>query len=114
MDSQGFQFDYVGYLKNMVFLIVLLAAMSYTLIKLKSGKERPKFSLLNLGQPHHQTQYIEVLEKTSLDGRKSLYLVKIFENQYWLLGTTESSIEMLGKVKPSGYTTASVQGGKTE
>jgi len=104
MDSTGFQFDYIGYLRNMVFLIILLVVMSYILVKLKAGKQMPKLMklpMLNLsGQ--EKTQYIEVLERNIIEGRKSVYLVKVFDDQYWLLGTTDTSMTLLGQVnRPS-------------
>ncbi|PIQ25567.1 hypothetical protein COW36_21220 [bacterium (Candidatus Blackallbacteria) CG17_big_fil_post_rev_8_21_14_2_50_48_46] len=105
--GEPFQFDYVGYLKNMVFLIILMGILAYILVKLKTRKGAnlpgfPLFQLVKGGTP--AGQQIRVLERSVLEGRKNLYLVQVFENQYWLIGTTESSITSLGPVKPPYYT----------
>lgn len=101
MDSTGFQLDYVSYLRNMAFIIILLVIMSYILVKLKSGKQLPKLSGLSLLNLPNQVNdnHIEIVERNVLEGRKSIYLVKVFEDQYWLIGTTETSIQALGEVK---------------
>lgn len=102
---EPFQFDYFGYLRNMAFLIILLGAMSYILVKLKSRDSNAKASLprlpflgLNAGAAESQ---IEVIERKVLEPRKHLYLVKIFDDQYWLLGTTDTQIEALGQIHPA-------------
>jgi len=48
--------------------------------------------------------YFEVLEKKVLEPRKNLYLVRIFGEQYWLVGTTDTQIESLGQLKAPGHT----------
>jgi flagellar biogenesis protein FliO len=104
--GEPFQFDYVGYLRNMVFLIILMGILAYILVKLKGGKVQiPGLARLKLPKVGSTTnQQIRVLERNMLDGRKNLYLVQVFENQYWLIGTTDTQITSLGQVKPPYYT----------
>lgn len=104
--GEPFQFDYFGYLKSVSFLIILMGIMAYVLIKLK-GRGAPPFTLPGL--PVFQAtkagnQQVRVIERCVLEGRKNLYLVQIFENQYWLIGTTDTQITSLGPVKPPYYT----------
>jgi len=100
--GEPFQFDYVGYLRNMVFLIVLMGILAFILVKLKGGKARiPGLPLLKLPRiGNDSNQQIQIVERTLLEGRKNLYLVQVFENQYWLIGTTDTQITNLGQVKP--------------
>lgn len=101
---EPFYFDYFGYLRNMAFLIILLGAMSYILVKLKSRNSSGKAALsglpfwgLNAGAA--ETSQIEVIERKVLEPRKTLYLVKVFDDQYWLLGATDTQIEALGQIR---------------
>lgn len=111
MEPSAFQFDYLGYLRNMVFLIILLGVMAFILIKLKNrdsgSASLPRLPFLaNLSNPMSQAVSegkIEVIERKMLEPRKALYLVRVFDEEYWLIGTTDTSIEALGKVKPPGY-----------
>ena len=100
---EPFQFDYVGYLRNMVFLIILLGAMSYILIKLKtrdaSATGLPKLSFLNLPASRQDDAVIEIVERKVLEPRKTIYLLRIFDDQYWLVGSTETEIKAIGQVQ---------------
>lgn len=105
MNSQGF---YIGYFRNMAFLLILVAVMAFILIKLKSrqvaGLSLPRLPFLTM--PMSQAagdSRIEIIERKVLEPRKALYLVRIFDEQYWLIGTTDTSIEALGQVHPPGY-----------
>lgn len=108
---EPFQFDYVGYLKNMVFLIILMGIMSYILIKLKtrdsSSSGFPKLSLLNSSLARKEDAAIEVIERKVLEPRKTLYLVRVFDEQYWLIGSTDSEIKAIGQIQPPTYTNQS-------
>jgi len=102
---ESFQFDYLAYLRNMLFLVVLLGAMSLILVKLKSRQKGgptslPRLPFLNLSASRPEESQIEVLERKVLEPRKTLYLLKIFDEQYWLVGTTDTQIEALGQVSP--------------
>lgn len=111
---EPFQFDYLGYMKNMIFLVILMAVLAYILVKLKtrdsmsvSGDSKLALGLGNLFSTPTQrqsTSHIEVLEKKTLEPRKNLYLVRIFGEQYWLVGTTDTQIESLGQLKAPGHT----------
>lgn len=108
---ETFQFDYVGYLRNMVFLIVLMGVMSYILVKLKTRKgdllNTNKLSFLKLtGSQNTKNNYIEVVEHKVLEARKHLYLIRLFDEQYWLIGTTDTQIEALGQVQPPSWQSA--------
>lgn len=103
---EPFQFDYFGYLRNMAFLIILLGAMSYILVKLKSRDSSaksplPRLPFLGLNAGAAEVSQIEVIERKVLEPRKTLYLVRVFEDQYWLLGTTDTQIEALGQIQPA-------------
>lgn len=100
--GEPFQFDYVGYLRNMVFLIALMGILAFILVKLKGNKAQiPGLPLLQLPKiGNNSNQQIRVVERSLLDGRKNLYLIQVFENQYWLIGTTDTQITNLGQVKP--------------
>ena len=108
---EPFQFDYLGYMKNMVFLIILMGVLAYVLVKLKtrdgiSGSNPLSLGLRNLfaaPTQRNQTGHIEVLEKKSLEPRKNIYLVRIFGEQYWLVGTTDTHIESLAQLKAPGH-----------
>ena len=108
MEPSTFQFDYFGYLRNMVFLIILLGVMAFILIKLKNrdggSASLPRLPFLTnpLSQAASDGK-IEVIERKVLEPRKALYLVRVFDEQYWLIGTTDTSIEALGQVRPPGY-----------
>ncbi len=108
MEPSTFQFDYLGYLRNMVFLIILLGVMAFILIKLKNrdggSASLPRLPFLTnpLSQAASDGK-IEVIERKVLEPRKALYLVRVFDEQYWLIGTTDTSIEALGQVRPPGY-----------
>ena len=110
---EPFHFDYAGYLRNMVFLVILLAILSYILVKLKSRDRAkpvriPGLSFLNLPVSQQEESQIEVIERKVLEPRKTIYLLRIFDEQYWLVGTTDSGIEALGQVQPpSGSSTLS-------
>lgn len=107
---EPFQFDYLGYMKNMVFLIILMGVLAYILVKLKtrdgvSGSNPLSLGLRNLfAAPAQRSQsgHIEVLEKKSLEPRKNIYLIRIFGEQYWLVGTTDTQIESLAQLKAPG------------
>lgn len=105
MNSQEF---YVGYFRNMAILLILVGVMAFILIKLKgrqgTGSPLPRLPFLSL--PLTQApgdSRIEVLERKVLEPRKVLYLVRVFDEQYWLIGTTDTSIEALGQVQAPGY-----------
>lgn len=105
MSSQEF---YVGYFRNMVVLLILVGVMAFILIKLKSrqgggGVPLPRLPFLTTAMNQAADSRIEVLERKMLEPRKALYLIRIFDEQYWLIGTTDTSIEALGQVKPPGY-----------
>ncbi|MGV3522983.1 MAG: flagellar biosynthetic protein FliO [Candidatus Sericytochromatia bacterium] len=106
LPQKEFQFDYAGYLWNMAFLIILLGILGYVLVRLKNrdggGLKLPQVPLLNLSSGQGQASEIEVIERKVLEPRKILYLVRIFDNQYWLIGTTDTQIEALGQVAPPG------------
>lgn len=109
-----FQFDYVGYMRNMVFLIILLGVMAFILTRLKnrdgSKVAFPALGLPFLSNPIAQSgvdSRIEIIERKTLEPRKSLYLIRIFDEQYWLVGTTDTSIEALGQIQPPDYLRAS-------
>lgn len=109
MSSQGF---YIGYFRNMAFLLILVGVMAFILIKLKSrqvaGLSLPRLPFLTLPMSQAAAESrIEVIERKVLEPRKALYLVRIFDEQYWLIGTTDTSIESLGQVHPPGYLQAS-------
>ena len=117
MEPSTFQFDYLGYLRNMVFLIILLGVMAFILIKLKNrdGGSASLPRLPFLTNPLSQAAgdgKIEVIERKMLEPRKALYLVRVFDEQYWLIGTTDTSIEALGQVKPPGYLQTSNEANK--
>ncbi len=103
---ETFQFDWLGYLRNMAFLIILLGVMSYVLVKLKTrgtGQNGPavKLPFLNFTESKgFENTSIEVIERKSLEARKQIYLVRIFDDQYWLIGTTDTQIEALGQIQP--------------
>lgn len=103
---ETFQFDWLGYLRNMAFLIILLGIMSYVLVKLKTrgtGQlgSAVKLPFLNFAESKtFDNSSIEVIERKSLEARKQIYLVRIFEDQYWLIGTTDTQIEALGQIQP--------------
>lgn len=105
MNSQEF---YVGYFRNMAILLILVGVMAFILVKLKSrqgtGTPLPRLPFLNfpISQAAGDSR-IEVLERKVLEPRKVLYLVRVFDEQYWLIGTTDTSIEALGQVQPPGY-----------
>ena len=105
MNSQEF---YIGYLRNMVVLLLLVGVMAFILIKLKSrqggGVTFPRLPFLSspLSQAAGDNR-IEVVERKVLEPRKALYLIRIFDEQYWLIGTTDTTIEALGQVNPPGY-----------
>ena len=107
-DLPEFQFDYAGYLRNMTFLVILMGVLVYILVKLKSrgpgGLQLPGLQFLKGSPAGNSGQQVRVLERCGLEGRKNLYLVQIFENQYWLVGTTDTQITSLGPVKPPYYT----------
>lgn len=117
MVESSFQFDYLGYFRNMLFLVVLLAIMMFILTKLKNrGSIQGVFPGLSfLNNPISSSgvdSKIEIIERKTLEPRKSLYLIRIFDEQYWLVGTTDTSIEALGQVHPPGYLSASDQAPK--
>jgi flagellar biogenesis protein FliO len=108
METASFQFDYLGYLRNMVFLIILLGVLAFILIKLKNrdggSASLPRLSFFTNPMSQAVSEgRIEVIERKVLEPRKTLYLVRIFDDQYWLIGTTDTSIEALGQVQPPGY-----------
>lgn len=103
--EESFQFDYFGYLKSVSFLIILMGIMAYILIKLK-GRGKFPFTLASLSTfqaTKSGNQQIRIIERCVLEARKNLYVVQIFENQYWLIGTTETEITNLGPLKPPYY-----------
>lgn len=96
----------------MVFLLIVVGVMAFILVQLKNrqgaGINVPALNFLKL--PMNQAAgdaRIEVLERKMLEPRKHLYLIRVFDEQYWLIGTTDSSIEALGQVRPPGYLPAS-------
>ena len=105
---EPFQFDYIGYLRNMVFLIILMGILAYILVKLKSrqgGNSSNSPLASSLGQLFNspartEATHIEVLERKTLEPRKNVYLLRLFGDQYWLVGTTENQIEALGQIQP--------------
>ncbi len=114
---EPFHFDYLGYMKNMIFLVILMGILAYVLVKLKTRDSTPTNSKLALGIGHlfatptqrQNTNHIEVLEKKSLEPRKNVYLVRVFGEQYWLIGTTETQIESLAQLKAPGHQPESQQ-----
>lgn len=96
---EEFRFDYAGYLQNMAFLLVLLVGLSIALVKLKGSNALPKLpflSLPSLSQP--STKHIQIVERTALEPRKSIYLIQVFD-QHWLIGVSDNQIQALGKVE---------------
>jgi len=98
-----------------VFLVILLAILSYILVKLKgrnnTGKKSiPGLSFLKLPVAQQEESLIEVVERKVLEPRKTIYLLRIFDEQYWLVGTTDSGIETLGQVQPPGSNTTLSKG----
>lgn len=90
-----------------MFLVILLGILSYILIKLKSRDRSkppriPGLSFLNLPVSQKEESQIEVIERKVLEPRKVIYLLRIFDEQYWLVGTTDNSIEALGQVQAPG------------
>ena len=81
--GEPFQFDYVGYLRNMVFLIILMGILAFILVKLKGGKAQiPGLPLLKLPKiGNNSSQQIRIVERTLWEGRKNLYLIQVFEDQ---------------------------------
>jgi len=105
MNSQEF---YIGYLRNMAVLLILVGVMAFILIKLKSrqsgGLSLPKLPFLTAPMnPAAGDSRIEIIERKVIEPRKALYLIRIFDEQYWLIGTTDTTIEALGQVSPPGY-----------
>ena len=96
---EEFRFDYAGYLQNMAFLLVLLVGLSVALVKLKGSNALPKLPFLSLPTfSQVPTKHIQIIERTALEPRKSLYLIQVFD-QHWLIGVTDSQIQALGKVE---------------
>lgn len=108
---EPFHFDYLGYMKNMIFLVILMGILAYILVKLKTRDGSPAKNKLALGignlfaapTQRQNTNHIEVLEKKSLEPRKNVYLVRVFGEQYWLIGTTDTQIESLAQLKAPGH-----------
>lgn len=94
-----------------MFLVILLAILSYILVKLKTrnatGPPRiPGLSFLNLPVAQQVDSQIEVVERKVLEPRKNLYLLRILDDQYWLIGTTDTGIHSLGQVVAPGNRSA--------
>ena len=110
---------YVGYFRNMSVLLLLVGVMAFILVKLKNRQGGGKLSLPGLSfltAPMSQAagdSRIEVLERKVIEARKTLYLVKVFDDQYWLIGTTDTTIEALGQVNPPGYLQSSADAKQT-
>jgi flagellar biogenesis protein FliO len=85
-----------------------MGILVYVLVKLKSrgpgSIQLPGLPFLKAPPAGATGQQVRILERCGLEARKNLYLVQIFENQYWLVGTTDTQITSLGPVKPPYYT----------
>lgn len=96
----GFEFDYLTYFRNMAFVIGLIVIFSFILVKLKSGQLPipliKKWLSLSPAMASPDKK-IRVIERLALETRKGLYLVEVW-NQVWLIGTTDSQIQLIGKL----------------
>ncbi|MBC7545598.1 MAG: flagellar type III secretion system pore protein FliP [Candidatus Sericytochromatia bacterium] len=90
----GFQVDYGPYIINVAILVVLTIALGYTAVRLR-GRNGVVGPLIR-----PRGRRVQVLERTHLEGAKNLYLVKC-GNQHWVVGTSETSLSVLGTVEPS-------------
>ncbi len=109
---EPFQFDYLGYMKNMIFIIILMGILAYVLVKLKSRNGAVPTSSNTLSglsnifmnsASRQEATHIEVLERKMLEPRKNIYVIRIFGDQYWLVGTTDTQVEALGQLKGPGH-----------
>lgn len=89
----AFQVDYGTYLLNVSLLILLTLALGYVAYRLRhrQGFARP------ILRP--RGRQVQVLERTPLEGMKSLYLVKCGD-KHWVIGSHETGLTVVGEAQP--------------